>query len=97
MTGIRISSDALADLDEVWFTSPQTTCGTPTGSSTVWLIPFQTLSVAPLAGRVRDELGFGLRCLPVDRYLVFYRVLQADVEVVRILHGGRDLGTVFNK
>jgi toxin ParE1/3/4 len=30
-------------------------------------------------------------------YLIFYRVLPDEIEVVRVLHGARDLTTIFGK
>lgn len=59
-----------------------------------------------LFGRLADMPGMGtpydhdhpalaeLRFLPVTRfkkYLVFYRVIPGGIEVVRVLHGSRDL------
>jgi toxin ParE1/3/4 len=49
------------------------------------------LASHPLAGRVRDELAPGLRSLAYGRYVIFYRALDDTVEIVRVLHGARDL------
>ena len=54
-----------------------------------------TLSTAPFAGRTRDEFGLGLRSFPVESYIAFYRVRDEVVEIVRIIHGARDLGAIF--
>lgn len=48
----------------------------------------------PEMGRLRDDLRPGLRSLPVDRYVVIYRVLGDVVEIVTIVHGSRDVDTV---
>ena len=48
----------------------------------------------PEMGRARDDLRPGLRSLPVDRYVVIYRVLGDVVEIVTILHGSRDVDTL---
>jgi toxin ParE1/3/4 len=56
---------------------------------------FRTLSQHPAMGRRRDELAPGLRSFPVGRYLVFYLPLSDGVEIVRVLHGSRDIETVF--
>jgi toxin ParE1/3/4 len=45
----------------------------------------------PELGRVRDELAPGLRSIVVEKYVIFYRVTPAAVEVLRILHGARDV------
>jgi toxin ParE1/3/4 len=49
------------------------------------------LASHPLAGRTRDELALGLRSLAYGRYVIFYRALNDGAEIVRVLHGARDL------
>jgi toxin ParE1/3/4 len=49
-----------------------------------------------LIGRSRDELAPGMRSFPVGRYVVFYLPLDDGIDVVRVLHGARDIETVFN-
>jgi toxin ParE1/3/4 len=51
----------------------------------------QLLAAHPLIGRARDELVPGLRSLPSGRYVIFYRALDDGAEIVRVLHGARDL------
>lgn len=55
----------------------------------------QRISEQPELGRTRPELTQGLRSLPCGRYLIFYRVHDALVEFVRILHGNRDIGALL--
>lgn len=50
----------------------------------------------PLSGRGRDALMIGMRSVPVAPYVVFYRVTENAVEVVRVLHGHRDLEAMFS-
>ncbi len=46
---------------------------------------------SPLMGRQRPELGLGLRSFPSGRYLIFYVPHEDMVQVVRVLHGARDV------
>jgi toxin ParE1/3/4 len=56
----------------------------------------EILSESPHLGRNRDEdLRQGVRSLPVGNYTLFYRVLDETVEVLRVLHGSRDLPPLF--
>jgi len=48
----------------------------------------------PDLGRERPELGRDIRSFPVETHVVYYRV-RSDVEVVRVLHGRRDVDAVF--
>jgi len=57
---------------------------------------FQALAGHPNLGRSRDELAEGLRSFPVGKYVIFYRAIPAGVEIVRVLHGSRDLNAMLN-
>ena len=37
----------------------------------------------------------GLRSFPVENYVAFYRIRNEVVEIVRIIHGARDLSAIF--
>ena len=49
----------------------------------------------PYAGRAREELWPRLRSIVVSPYVVFYRVSDDSVEIVRVLDGRRDLEEIF--
>ena len=49
----------------------------------------------PLMGRARNDLLPELRGFPVGNYLIFYDVTSDGIQVVRIVHGSRDLPVVF--
>ena len=55
------------------------------------------LATQPLMGRARDELAPGIRSFPFGRYLVFYLPIGDGIDVVRILHGTRDVDTAFGE
>lgn len=45
----------------------------------------------------RDELRPGIRCFVVSPYVIFYRPVEEMIEVVRILHGSRDIIGLFER
>ncbi|WP_249168243.1 type II toxin-antitoxin system RelE/ParE family toxin [Bradyrhizobium elkanii] len=49
---------------------------------------FQMLAENPQAGRQRPERGMKIRNFTVG---MFYEVFQNGVEIVRVLHGARDI------
>jgi toxin ParE1/3/4 len=51
----------------------------------------------PGLGRPREELGRGFRSVPVGHYLLFYRQRGDDIELLRVIHGQRDLPSVFSQ
>ncbi len=56
---------------------------------------FRALAGQPNMGRARDELETGLRSFPVGRYVIFYRPTPEGIEIVRVLHGARDLDALL--
>ena len=42
-------------------------------------------------GRMRDDLQPDLRSFAAGSYLIFYRPIDDGIEVVRVLHGARDI------
>jgi toxin ParE1/3/4 len=58
---------------------------------------FQVLVQFPNSGRSRDELLVGLRSYPAGDFVIFYRTLETTVEVVRVLHGRRDINSIFDE
>ena len=44
----------------------------------------------------RDDLATGLRAAKLGRYRIFFLNLPDDVQIVRFLHGARDLPTLFD-
>ena len=57
---------------------------------------FRMLAAQPMMGSAREELAPGVRSFPFGRYVVFYMPLNDGIDVVRVLHGARDIDAVFN-
>ena len=55
----------------------------------------QKLAEQPGIGRGRPELQTGLHSFAVGRYVIFYRPSPDGIEVVRVLHGMRDLERIL--
>ncbi|HEY8696003.1 MAG TPA: type II toxin-antitoxin system RelE/ParE family toxin [Rhizomicrobium sp.] len=61
---------------------------------------FRLITEQPDIGRAHSEFAVPLRSIRVSsrfrKYLVFYRRIgQETVEVVRVLHGARDIASLF--
>ena len=50
----------------------------------------------PMMGRARDELAHGIRSLAFGRYVVLFQPLPDGIDVVRVLHGARDIDANFD-
>ena len=55
-----------------------------------------SLAANPELGRERPDLGPDLRSFPVENtYLIIYSLSAAGIEIIRVVHGSRDLPTLF--
>ena len=48
----------------------------------------------PKMGRDRSDIVPGVRSFPVGNYLIFYREISQGVEIIRVLHGARNLDLI---
>lgn len=44
----------------------------------------------------RDDLSPGLRVARHGRYLLFFHQVADEIQIVRVMHGARDLAQIFN-
>jgi toxin ParE1/3/4 len=59
---------------------------------------FSFLAAFPYVGRARDEdSGSGSRSFAVGEYVIVYSVEGADVCILRVVHGRRDLEALFDE
>ena len=57
----------------------------------------QTLARNPGLGRRQEELLAGLHSFPIGNYVVFYREIENGIDVIRVLHGSRDIEDIFSR
>jgi toxin ParE1/3/4 len=58
---------------------------------------FEMLAENPKAGRERKEFRHDARSFPEGNYLIICRLISPeDIEILRVLHGARDLDEIFN-
>lgn len=51
----------------------------------------------PESGTPRPELGPNARSIVVGRYLILYRIGPDCVDIVRVVHGARELGPLLGR
>jgi toxin ParE1/3/4 len=49
----------------------------------------------PKIGEAVDHLSPGLRRFTLGNYLLFYRRIGDEIELIRVLHGARDIDQLF--
>ncbi len=57
----------------------------------------QRLKAWPHSGRDRGDILPGMRSIPSSPYVVFYRVRTSRIEIIRVLHGRRDVEAIFDE
>jgi len=95
---LRVAPQAKNDLLEIWIYITQETGDPATASRVVDSITdkFVVLSKFPNMGRNREsDLGRNGRSFPVNNYVIFYRVKPGQIQILRVLHGSRDVQSVF--
>jgi toxin ParE1/3/4 len=55
----------------------------------------RSLAEQPGLGRPRRHLRQDLRSFAVGNYIIFYRRIGDGIEIVRVLHGRRDIAALF--
>jgi len=86
---------ALADLAEIWAYIAADSVAAADAFASVIDKKLHTLSRQPSMGRARPELARSLRSVPVGSYVIFYVPLPNGVDIVRVLHGARDIETAL--
>ena len=95
MSQYRVSDAARADLEEIWIFIARDNPDAADRYVRAVVSTFPKLASMPYLGRQRKELLPAVRSFPVGNYVIFYRPIDDGVEIVRILHGARDLPPLF--
>ncbi len=95
MPQIRISPRASSDLTEIWSYIADDSVANADGFIDKLHDAIQALAKQPRSGRRREELAPGILSIPFGRYIIFYRASQDAIEIVRVLHGARDIQSIF--
>jgi toxin ParE1/3/4 len=95
MPSLALRPRALTDLAEIWAYIAEDSPDRAEAFVGLLDSKFQALSRRPGLGRRRPELNSDIRSFVVGRYVVFYLPLSRGIEVVRVLHGSRDIESIF--
>lgn len=55
------------------------------------------IAESPVIYKERPELGQSVRSCTYGRYLIVFTVLDTEVRIERLLHGSRDIITLFSE
>ena len=91
MPSVVLRPRALLDLVDIWAYIAEDSVRHADRFAALIDNQFRALARQPSVGRRRPELAPDLRSFPVGRYVIFYVPLPKGVEIVRVLHGARDI------
>jgi toxin ParE1/3/4 len=95
MPSLLVRPRALADLAEIWVYIAKDSPDRADAFVDLVDSKFQALARRPGLERRRPELSSEIRSFTIGRYVVFYQPLSRGIEIVRVLHGSRDLESIF--
>jgi toxin ParE1/3/4 len=97
MKRVTFTETAQSDLEEIWWYIAQ---DNPDRADNFVdeLVDVCRVSLAPMPaiGKPCDSLLPGLWRFPYQSYVLFYRFGNERLEVVRVLHGARDIEALFS-
>jgi len=93
---LRVSRLAQSDVDQIH----DSIARDKPGAAIRWVQrtrqQFKFLARHPGVGEVRDELRPGIRSYSLGNYVILFRVVADSVEIVRVVHGQRDVNALFS-
>lgn len=91
-----LSLDADGDLQDIYVYSEQMWGEDQARAYLVSLFDaFDAIGLNPAIGRLRSELGDGIRSLPHASHVIFFMEWQGEAAILRVLHGSRDIEEQF--
>jgi toxin ParE1/3/4 len=97
MPVVRLRPRASADVAEIWDYIAEDSEAQADAFLDRLDAKFQVLAGRPGLGRRRGELLADLQSFPFERYVIFYVAIVDGIEVVRVLHGARDIDAQFHQ
>ncbi len=97
MAEIRRSPRAEADLESILEYLERTNSSAAQRCAMDFREKTEALARFPEMGRLRPEIASDLRSTLVWPYVLFYRVEDDVVQILRILHGKRDLRRIMRR
>lgn len=97
MSRPRLTDRAEADLEDIWVQIARDSPANATRFISRILDRGERLADMPGTGRARADLGPELRSVALGNYVIVYRAIQDGIEIVRVVHGRRDIGALFSK
>jgi toxin ParE1/3/4 len=91
VTGYRLATAAVADLDAIFDDIAEDNPHRAVSFIDEVIDHFDAIAERPFSFPARDDLAPGLRAGLYRPYLILFRIAGGKVEIVRVIHGARDI------
>ena len=95
MAKVFITRQAEVDLSEIWNYIAQDNPDAASRQLREIAASCERLAAYPGISQARREIRDGVRTWPVGAYLVMHRQIEGGVEIVRVVHGAREIDNFF--
>lgn len=92
---VKLTVRAENDLIDIWFAVARGSPGEADRFVRRLNDRISSLREYPDRGVARPDIGLDARMLVEGNYLILYRVASRDVDIVRVVHGARDLREIL--
>ena len=93
-----ISKKAVADLDEIWlYTVEKWSLAQSDRYYSLIFDEIDYICSHPTSGKTMDHIRKGYRASKVKSHLIFYRIADETIEIIRILHERMDIDNRLTK
>ena len=99
MSRFRLSRQAEADIQAIWDYIGITKDDPRAAHNQVETLfeKFQLLATQPMMGQLREDLRPSLRTFTAGSYVVLYYPMKDGIEVAGLVHGARDIESMFQR
>jgi toxin ParE1/3/4 len=92
----ELAEPARSDLKDIWKYIAENNPNAADKFMREFAKKFQLLAENPKIGLTHDEFVLNIRSFPYKDYVIFYFPIENGVEIYRILHGARDIDSLFD-
>ena len=97
MSDFQVTLLAQADIDLVWLFVARDRTAAADRLAERFFEQFAAIANNPAIGHICTELGADIRQSIVGNYVVIYRIRESWVEILRVIHGARDVVAEFKR
>lgn len=95
MPSVKIAAAAEEDLKEIWSYVAENNPEAANKLIKEITRRFAVLRDHPQMGREQENLLVNLRSFVVKSYIIFYQPFEGGIEILRVIHGSRDIESIF--